>query len=92
MKNWKVRWKQSYDNKIIVSAKIEYLGFSRITLNGESVEVMNFRTRTKTTLKKKYTKEKLYSQYTWSCLPFQGIVKYYSDQRTYSLVNAIRTD
>jgi len=76
MKNWKVSVKNSFDNKVVVKSKIEYLGLDTLSINGKELVVMNFKRTVDVKYKKDFVKEKDHYEYIWSFAEGQGMYRY----------------
>lgn len=76
MNHWKTKWKNSYDNKVIIKSEIKYLGQDSIVNEDKVIQVLNFKRTVHATYKKEYTKEKISYEYIWSFAKGQGMYRY----------------
>lgn len=77
MKNWKVNWKASYDRKVVVRSKIEYLGSAIIQYNGEATEVIYLKRMAKKIYKRRYKKEIETYEITMTFAKNSGLIQYF---------------
>lgn len=76
MKNWKVNWKASYDRKVVVHSKIEYLGTEIIQYNGQATEVIYIKRTAKKIYKRRYKKEIEAYEITMTFAKNLGLIQY----------------
>ena len=76
MSNWKSKFKNTFDNKVIVNSTIEFIGLGTLNSNGKEIELMNFKRIVNVKYKNDYLKEKDYYEYIWSFAKGQGLFKY----------------
>ena len=76
MKNWKVSVRNSFDNKVVVKSKIEYLGLDTLSTKGKELVVINFKRTVDVKYMKDYEKEKDHYEYIWSFAKGQGMYRY----------------
>lgn len=74
--SWNVKTKKSYDNKVIITSRVSYIGLEKLDFNKKKVEALKFKRSVQITYKKEYKKEKVEYEYLWYFVKGLGMFKY----------------